>query len=385
MAIKRLSILGSTGSIGTNTLDVVRRFRDRFRILVLAAGKNVKLLANQIREFSPLQVSVPGEKEKIALQKELGHSNISILTGQDGLKKMASFPDADLVMIAISGSSGLLPAYWAIKSGHNVALANKESLVMAGQIITALAKDKGVKILPIDSEHSAISNCLAGRKKEDVSRIILTASGGPFRDYTLEQMKGITPEQALAHPVWQMGEKITIDSSTMMNKGLEIIEARWLFNLPASSINVLVHPESIIHSMVEYRDGSIISLLSVPDMRLPIMNALGFPDMLPCEGFELDLVKTGKLTFLSPDEKKFPTLALGYWAARVKGTLPAVLNAADEVCVSYFLEGKIAFLDIMKYVEKIMSKHVVCGNPDYTEIIAADNWAREEAKRFCQR
>jgi 1-deoxy-D-xylulose-5-phosphate reductoisomerase len=384
MGVKRLSIIGSTGSIGTNTLDVVRRFKDRFQILTLAAGKNVQLLAKQIKEFAPLFVSVPSEKEKKALRKEIGNNDLTILTDQEGLKEAASTPDADLVMVAISGSSGLLPTYWALNSNHNVALANKESLVMAGRIITNLARDKGAQILPVDSEHSAIFNCLMGRKREEVLRIILTASGGPFRDYTLTQMEELTPDMALDHPVWQMGKKVTIDSSTMMNKGLEVIEARWLFDLPASMIKVIIHAESIIHSMVEYKDGSVIALLSVPDMRLPIMKALGYPESLPCNWCYLDLIQTRQLTFSAPDEERFPCLRLAYEALEGEESLPVVLNAANEVAVEAFSRKRIRYLDIPKIIRACLDEHKPQSTLGIEDALKIDQWAKHTAKKIIE-
>lgn len=382
MEIKKLSILGSTGSIGTNTLDVVRRFKERFQVVSLAAGRNIKLLASQVREFSPSFVCVPGESERDALKKELGDTDLFIDTGQNGLRQGASLQDADLVVIAISGSLGLLPTYWAIESGHNVALANKESLVMAGGIITRMAERKGVRILPVDSEHSAIFNCLMGRKREDVAKIILTASGGPFLDLSLKDMEGLTPDQALDHPVWQMGRKVTIDSSTMMNKGLEIIEARWLFDYPAKDIKVIVHPESIIHSMVEYIDGSVIALLSVPDMRLPIMKALAYPEELPGDWCRLDLAKAGSLTFLEPDRERFPCLRLAYEALEGKESLPVVLNAANEIAVEAFCEKEITYLNIPKIIEMCLERHSPQSITDIEVALDIDRWAKDTAKKM---
>ena len=382
--MKRLSILGSTGSIGTNTLDVVRRFKDRFQVLALAAGKNVRLLAEQIREFSPSLVSVPSEREKKALLQEIGYGELNILTGQEGLKKAAGLSEADLVVVAISGSSGLLPTYWAVSSGHDVALANKESLVMAGRIITSLAKEKGVKILPVDSEHSAIFHCLMGRKREEISRIILTASGGPFRDYTLEQMKGLTADMALDHPVWQMGKKVTIDSSTMMNKGLEVIEARWLFDILPNRIQVIVHAESIVHSMVEYIDGTVIALLSIPDMRLPIMKALGHPEALSCDWCTLDLVRAGRLTFSAPDKERFPCLGLAYEALEGEESLPVVLNAANEIAVGAFCLNRIPYLTIPKIIKGCMEKHMPQSIFEIEDAIELDKWAKNMANRMIE-
>ncbi len=380
--VKKLSVLGSTGSIGTNTLDVVRSFPDRFKVLSLAAGENVKLFARQIKEFSPSIVSVKGEKERAALQKRLCNAREpAILTGKEGLKEVASLQDSNIVIIAISGSLGLLPAYWAINSGHDIALANKECLVMAGRIITKLAKAKGVKILPVDSEHSAIFQCLKGRRKEDLTRIILTASGGPFRDHTIEQMQNLTPEMALAHPVWQMGKKVTLDSSTMMNKGLEVIEARWLFDLPASKIDVLVHPEGIIHSMVEYVDKSVIGLLSIPDMRLPIMNALSYPFTLSSNLPSLDLAQIGKLTFFMPDKERFPCLRLAYEALEGEESLPVALNAANEVAVEAFYKRRIGYLMIPEIIKICMENHKPRPIASIGDALEVDHLVKEYAKK----
>lgn len=385
MDIKRLSILGSTGSIGTSTLDVVRRFPGRFEVLALAAGKNVGLLAKQIKEFSPIIVSVTGNEEKKRLQKELCYTEKpKIVFGSDGLKELASLPDADIIVIAISGSWGLLPTYWALSSGHDVALANKESLVMAGQIITRLARSKGVNILPVDSEHSAIFHCLLGRKREDASGIVLTASGGPFRNYSLSQMEAITPEMALEHPVWHMGRKVTLDSSTMMNKGLEVIEAKWLFDFPSAKIKVLVHPESIVHSMVEYKDGSVIALLSMPDMRLPIMQALSFPDTLLNELPGLDLGQIGKLTFSAPDMERFQCLGLAYQALEGEDSLPVVLNAANEVAGEAFFEKRIGYLDIPKIIKACFKFHKPRSICEIEDTLEVDQRARDTAKRILE-
>jgi len=381
--MKRLSVLGSTGSIGTNTLDVVRRFRDRFQIVALAAGRNVDLLAEQVGEFHPSLVSVPGDEERDTLLERIGRIKTRVVSGQGGLKE-ASCIDADLVVVAISGSSGLLPTYWAVDSGHDIALANKESLIMAGGIITRLAKERGVNLLPVDSEHSAIFHCLAGRRREDVSRIILTASGGPFREYSRARMEGLTPEMALDHPVWQMGKKVTIDSSTMMNKGLEVIEARWLFNVPAGMISVLVHAESIIHSMVEYIDGSIIALLSIPDMRLPIMKALGFPESLPCDWGALDLARIGALTFAAPDEGRFPCLRLAYQAIEGEESLPVVLNAANEVAVEAFCARRIPYLSIPEVIKRCLDKHSPQSIHRIEDALEVHAWARNAAQRMIE-
>ncbi|MBN2372374.1 1-deoxy-D-xylulose-5-phosphate reductoisomerase [bacterium] len=380
--MKKISVIGSTGSIGTNTIDVVRHFPDRFKVLALAAGKNVGLLAKQIREFSPKVVAVLGQKERRELQEEVGDRSLNILIGREGLKEAASLTDSDLIVIAISGSSGLLPTYWAVNSGHDIALANKESLVMAGKIITSLAKKKGVNILPVDSEHSAIFQCLQGRKREEVFQIILTASGGPFRDYTIRQMKDLTPEMAMDHPVWRMGKKVTIDSSTMMNKGLEVIEARWLFDFPPEMIKVIVHPESVIHSMVEFIDRSVIALLSLPDMRLSIMKALGYPDTLGSDLFCMDLVNIGRLTFFAPDEERFPCLRLAYQALEGEESLTVALNASNEVAVEAFYNKIIGYTDIPEIIKMCMEKHKPKPISSIEDALEVDRLVKEMAEKI---
>jgi len=372
--IKRLAVLGSTGSIGQQTLDIVRALPHRFRIVGLAAGKNLALLAEQIGEFKPefayFSPVSDGDREA---QDFLANLKCELLP----LEEIACHPDADMVVIATSGKAGLSPALAAVKAGKNIALANKEALVMAGEIITDEAKRNGALILPVDSEHSAIWQCLSGETQK-ASQLILTASGGPFRDYSLSQLEKVTVEQALKHPSWQMGRKVTIDSATLMNKGLEVIEARWLFNMPFESIKILIHPQSIIHSMVEFVDGSIKAQLSCPDMRLPIQYALSYPERLPNPELpRVDWSKVSSLTFKAPDFDLFPCLKLAIEAGKKGGTYPAVICAADEVAVELFLSRRIKFVDIAAYVERTLAQHQPLSQPGIEEIIAADAWARE--------
>ena len=367
--VKQLAILGSTGSIGRQTLEVVRAFPQRFRILALAAGKNTSLLERQIKEFKPRFVYYQAEK-------------IDAISGDYRFlspEEMAAHPEVDTVVIATPGSSGLGPTLAAVKAGKNIALANKESLVMAGQIILSEAKQNGARIMPVDSEHSAIWQCLEGEIKPP-ARLILTASGGPFRHYSRAQLEAVTAEQALKHPSWQMGKKVTIDSATLMNKGLEVIEAHWLFNMPYDKIRVLIHPQSIIHSIVEFADGSAKAQLGCPDMRLPIQYALTYPERLPNPELpRLDWSLISHLDFEEPDLNSFPCLKLAIEAGKKGGTCPAVLSGADEVAVSLFLSGRIKFTAISSLVEQVLKQHQPLAQPTLEEIMAADGWAREKA------
>ena len=365
--VKRLAILGSTGSIGQQTLEVVRALSHKFQVTALAASRNTDLLNRQINEFQPDFVYHQNKKRADAAYQFLS------------LDEIARHPRVDTVVIATSGKSGLSPTLAAVKAGKTIALANKEALVMAGEIITTEAKLNGARILPIDSEHSAIWQCLRGEIPPP-SRLLLTASGGPFHHYPPEQLEKVTPEQALKHPSWQMGRKVTIDSATLMNKGLEIIEAHWLFDMPYDRIKVLIHPQSIIHSMVEFADGSVKAQLSYPDMRLPIQYALSYPERLAnAELPRLDWEKIKDLTFELPDSDAFPCLRLAIGAGEKGGTYPAVLCAADEVAVELFLSQRIKFTDIARLVEQTLTEHEAVANPVLEEIIAADAWARDKA------
>jgi len=370
--VKRIAVLGSTGSIGQQTLDVIRAFPRLFRVVGLAAGKNADLLVKQVDEFKPDFVC--GEQTLLA----------GLKCQQLSLEEIACHPDVDLVVIATSGKAGLSPTLAAIRAGKTIALANKEPLVMAGETVTGEAKLSGAQILPIDSEHSAIWQCLGGEKQKAV-RIILTASGGPFRNYSLAQLKEVNVEQALNHPSWRMGRKVTIDSATLMNKGLEVIEAHWLFNMPYDRIEVLVHPQCIIHSMVEFVDGSIKAQLSYPDMRLPIQYALSYPGRLAnIQLPKVDWSKFSNLTFEPPNHEVFPCLKLAIEAGRRGGTYPTVLCAVDEVAVELFLSRRIKFLDIPRLVELTLEKHVSTARPTIEEIWAADAWARETALKLAE-
>ena len=379
--MKRLSILGSTGSVGRNVLRVVNQFPERFSIAAIAGGRNVGLLAEQVMDFGP-EVAVVLDEDLARQLKEMlrGEGNVEILHGLNGYRVAATLSSADLVVSAIVGSAGLLPTMAAIEAGKPVALANKESLVMAGELVMGTARKKGVSIIPVDSEHSAIFQCLAGHRRQDLERIVLTASGGPFLDKSAEDLEAVTPETALCHPTWKMGPKITIDSSTLMNKGLEVIEAKWLFDVPLELIQVVIHPESVIHSMVVYRDGSVIAQLGLPDMRIPIAYALSHPERLPLGLPQPDFVDIGSLTFREPDLVRFPCLALAFEACRIGKTMPAVLSAANEVAVYAFLNSRIGLRRIWEVVQEVMSRHKTVSNPGLSDILAAAAWARSTAE-----
>ena len=371
--VRRIAVLGSTGSIGRQTLDIVRSLPDYFNVVGLATGGNLDMMAEQVAEFNPDYINFAAAGNGEGQQGRFKKIGCDFLS----LEEMASHPDVDTVVIAVSGAAGLGAVLAAAKAGKNIALANKESLVAAGSIITSIARKSFARILPVDSEHSAIWQCLAG-EKQPPRRIILTASGGPFRNCSNEQMKDITIEKALAHPSWRMGRKVTIDSATLMNKGLEVIEAHWLFNVPVEDVEVIVHPQSIIHSMVEFIDGSVKAQLSIPDMRLPIQYALTYPDRL--ENRELPHVNWKNFTnlvFEQPDMDRFPCLKLAIEAGKKGGTYPAVLCAADELAVEMFLDRRIGFTDIPRLVEQALEKHSNNLRPAVEDIMAADKWARE--------
>ncbi len=374
---KGLAILGSTGSIGVNTLEIVRRRGDGFGVITLSAGVNMELLASQIEEFTPSFVSVLTEGGAAKL-KALGVTGVEVGVGIEGAIRAATFDGVDITVSAIAGAAGLLPTMAAIKAGKDVALANKETLVMAGALVMEAVKSAGVRLMPIDSEHSAVFQALEGHRAEDVRRIILTASGGPFLNTPVEDLRGVTPEAALKHPKWSMGRKITIDSATMMNKGLEVIEARWLFDVPASKIDVVIHPQSVVHSMVEYVDGSIVAQLSTPDMLGPIAYALSYPERMESAAPRLDMNGL-KLEFMEPDLEKFPCLAVAYEALEGAMTLPAVLNAADEVVVAEFLDGAISFTDIHEVIRKVLKGHTPAPIRAVSDVLEADRWARVRA------
>lgn len=378
--MKKISLLGSTGSIGKSTLQVVAQHPERFSIVALAGGTNVEHLAEQVKQFQPSLVSVATESAAAALKERLGSSvNAEIVHGEDGLVQAACHPEAHFVMTAVVGSVGVAPTLAAIRAGKTIGLANKETLVTAGHIVMAAAREQGVEILPVDSEHSAIFQCLQGERHEDVARIILTASGGSFRNRTREELEHVTVDQALNHPNWSMGAKITIDSATMMNKGFEVIEAHWLFGLPYEQIECILHYESIVHSMVEYKDRAVMAQLGTPDMKVPIQYALSYPQRLPLETEALDLLKIGSLHFAPMDYVRYPLLKLAYQCGKQGGTYPAVLNAANEVAVARFLSGEIRFLEIEQIVQRVVEKHMAIHHPSLEQILEADGWARRQA------
>ena len=381
--MKRISILGSTGSIGTNALRVIGANPSEYSVAALAAGRNVQLLHDQIGTHQPLFAAVLEEAAAENLRERLGPgSRTRIMSGRDGFLHVATLPEADTVISAMTGAAGLLPTYAAVEAGKHMALANKETMVMAGQIVMEQAERQKVAILPIDSEHSAILQSLQGHSREDVKRIILTASGGPFREEPLERLKDVTPEEALDHPTWSMGRKITIDSATLMNKGLEAIEAKWLFDVPIDKISILIHPQSIVHSMVEYRDGSVIAQLGVPSMITPISYALSFPRHKKTPLPSLKLEEVGTLHFGSPDFERFKCLKLALRSAEIGHSMPAVLNGANEVAVDAFLKREIGFLQIPELIEKTMDAHAPFPMNGIESVMDADAWAREEAGRI---
>ena len=376
--MKRISILGSTGSIGKQTLDVVRQHKDKFEVVAISANSSVDLLLEQIKEFKPKYVAVYDELSAIKLKSMIPSDiNIEVLSGMEGLKAISSLPEIDVLLTAIVGMIGLVPTLEAIRNGKDIALANKETLVCAGNLVMNEAKKYGVSILPVDSEHSAIFQSLNGEKNKEIEKIILTASGGPFRGKKKEDLLNVTKNQALKHPNWSMGRKISIDSSTLMNKGLEVIEAKWLFDVEHNQIDVVVHPQSIIHSMVQFIDSSVIAQLGCPDMRLPIQYALSYPDRIECDFERLNLAKIATLTFEEPDMDTFPCLKLAYDTLKMGGTYSAVLNSANEVLVNEFLEDKIGFYDIPYYIEKTLEAHNSISEPTVEDILEIDRWTRE--------
>ncbi len=377
--MKSIIILGSTGSIGTNTLDIVQRFPDDFRVVGLTAGGNVEKLEAQIRLFNPQVVAVSTESSAAALRTRCAGLPVEILAGEEGIAQVAAMPGAELVISAIVGAAGLVPTLAAIRSGKHIALANKEPMVMAGKLMQEEAHKYGVLIFPVDSEHSAIFQSLEGHRLEDVRRLILTASGGALWTLTKAQLQDVTPERALQHPNWKMGSKITIDSATLMNKGLEVVEARWLFDIHESRIDVLIHRESIIHSLVEYEDRSMIAQLGLPDMRTPISYAMRYPERMPLDLPSLDLTEVGKLTFCKPDHDRFPCLNLGYESLRIGGTMPAAMNAANEVAVDAFLNGGLRFIEIDDVIRNTMQAHTRREITGLEDALEADRWAREKA------
>jgi len=379
--MKRVVILGSTGSIGQSALEVIKCFPDEFRVLALSANSNIDLLYRQAKVYHPEYVCVNQKNSALELNSRL-KSGVKVLFGPDGLSKIINTKGVDIVLLAISGAAALSPLLETIESGISVALANKEALVMAGPIIIKRALEKKVKIIPIDSEQSAIWQCLEGQEKRSLKNIYLTASGGPLRNTQRAAFKNISVKQVLKHPRWKMGKKITVDSATLMNKGLELLEAMYLFDTGPDKIKILIHPQAIIHSMVEFIDGVLLAQLSATDMRIPIQYALSYPKRLPNRIKAVDFYRLKELNFEKPNFKKFPCLGLAYQAAREEGTAPCVLNAANEVSVAEFLQGKIKFMDIPKVIEKVLEKHQNIKQPDLNEIKLQDSWARRQAYRI---
>jgi 1-deoxy-D-xylulose-5-phosphate reductoisomerase len=377
--MKNIVLLGSTGSIGTSTIKVVEDLPDRLRLLGLAAGSNAEILLNQAVKHRPEAICISDPAKASALKDALG-TGTEVFSGPEGLVKMATLPGAAIVVIAIVGTAGLQPALAAIRAGKDIAVASKEILVMAGEIVMKEARKQGVRILAVDSEHSAIFQCLDGKSSGSVRRLWLTASGGPFRTTPTEEFSNITVERALKHPSWVMGRKITIDSATLFNKGLEMIEARWLFDIEMERVSVVVHPQSVVHSMVEFIDGSMLAQLSTPDMCLPIQYALTYPERASSERVQTNLAKLGTLTFEEPDTRRFPALNLARRAGEVGGTLPAVLNAANEVAVEAFCNGRIRFSQVPETVQRTMERHEVMPHPTLEQILAADAWARQDSR-----
>jgi len=377
---RQLTILGSTGSIGCSTLEVVRRFPDRWGVKALTAGRNIERLVEQVKQFRPELVVVLDDDGAKTLRERLsGTGRVEIQTGESGIRAAASMDGVDMVVSAVVGAAGLLPTLAAIDAGKDIALANKESLVMAGHLVMRRVAERGGRLLPVDSEHSAIFQCLAGQRRQDVEKLLLTASGGPFRRLSRDRFAAVRPADALAHPTWQMGPKITVDSATLMNKGLEVIEARWLFDVSADRIEVVVHPQSIVHSMVAFRDGTVIAQMGVPDMKGAIAYALSCPERLALGEPVPDFAAIGALNFEKPDFSRFACLGLAFDACREGGTLPAVMNAANEVAVAAFLAEQISFASIAQVIAAVMEAHDGVSQPELEEILEADRWARRRA------
>jgi len=381
--VKGLSILGSTGSIGVQALNVCENLN--IKVVALAANSNVKLMEEQIRRFKPKVAALFDEKAADELSIAVKDTNTKILIGMEGVKETVTHAEADTVLTSVVGIAGLIPTMAAINAGKNIALANKETLVTSGDIVMKAIREKGVSLFPVDSEHSAIFQCLSGNRHEDVDKIVLTASGGPFRGYTRDKLKEVTVKQALNHPNWSMGSKITIDSATLMNKGLEVIEAMWLFDIPVNDIEVVVHPQSIIHSMVAYKDGSVMAQLGAPDMRIPIQLALTWPERMSNPFNKVNFYELNGLTFEKPDVETFRALKLAYKAAEIGGTMPCAMNAANEIAVEYFLKGEISFLQITDLIESVMNEHSVNSQPVLSDIIDTDRISREIALNFIKR
>lgn len=383
--MKNVVVLGSTGSIGRQALDVIARRPDLWRVVALAAGGNARLVAEQARRFRPAAVALADPAAAAEVAAALAGEGIEVLAEPDGAASLAGLPQADVVVAGIAGSAGLPPTYRAVEAGKVVALANKETLVAAGEAVTAAARRSGARLIPVDSEHSGLFQCLQGHRGGDARRVILTASGGPFRGWSRDELAAASVEDALRHPTWRMGPTITVDSATLMNKGLEVIEAHWLFGLPYDRIDVLIHPQSIVHALVEFRDGSTLAQLSQPDMRLPIQYALGYPERLEAVGEPLDLAAVGVLHFESPDRQAFPCLDLAYRAGRAGGTAPAVMNAAKEVAVDAFLAGRVGFMDIPRIITAVMEQYDHTSAHSLDVVLEADARARRSARDLLER
>lgn len=384
--MKNITILGSTGSIGVSALEVIEKNRELFQVVALSAGKNIRLLKKQIERFHPKIVAVGNSESAIKLREQLpAKTKIKIVAQNEGINEVAGFEQANMVVSAISGAAGLIPTLKAIEAGKDIALANKETMVMAGETVIKKARNNGIKILPVDSEHSAIFQCLQGQQRKNINKIILTASGGPFLNFSQKQMSSVKLADALKHPNWKMGKKITIDSASMMNKGLEVIEARWLFDLGVGKIQVVIHPQSIVHSMVEFIDGSVLAQMGIPDMKIPIAYALTYPERIENNLPLLNLIKVKNLEFHKPDMKKFPCLQLAYAAGVSGGTLPAVLNASNEVAVEFFLKGLINFIDLPRIIDKTLNAHHTIQDPELEDILEADRWARVKTHEVIER
>ncbi|KJJ84375.1 1-deoxy-D-xylulose 5-phosphate reductoisomerase [Candidatus Omnitrophus magneticus] len=380
--MKNIVLLGSTGSIGKNVLEVARKYPDKFKIIAIASNENISILAEQAREFRPSVTVVKNADCYKDLVSEVGGIS-NVTAGEEEMACLAEHPSADIIFIAISGIAALNPLIRAIKQGKTIALASKEPIVSAGRIISALVKKYGAKIIPVDSEHSALNECLYGRNIADVRKFYITGSGGSLRTRKKEELENISLDEVLAHPKWDMGKKITVDSATMMNKGLEVIEAKWLFDIAAEKIDVVIHPEAIIHSMVEFLDGTIQASLFYPDMKFPILKALSYPEIFESSFSRVDFVSIGKMTFHEPDRKMFPALDMAFNALNIGGTMPAVLNSANEASVKLFLEGKIKFNEIIKKIQEVMGKHTVIAEPLLGDIMNAEKWAFREVLENC--
>ena len=380
--MKAITLLGSTGSIGTQTLDILAQYPEQFRLVGLAAGRNVEMLAAQIRQFRPSIVAICVEDKLPQLKEEIADLDYKpiLLAGEAGVAEVARYGDAETVVTGIVGCAGLLPTIAAIEAGKDIALANKETLIAGGPVVLPLVEKYGIKLLPADSEHSAIFQCLQGVPAGGLRRILLTASGGAFRDWPVEKLPQVKVADALKHPNWSMGRKITVDSATLMNKGLEVIEAHYLFGMDYDDIDIVIHPQSIIHSLIELQDTSVLAQMGWPDMRLPLLYAMSWPERIYTDWERLDLVKAGNLTFREPDHQKYPCMQLAYAAGRAGGSMPAVLNAANEQAVALFLDEKMGYLDIARCIEKVCDRHSAdnCSNPSLDDIVASDNWARQE-------